>query len=399
MKNMNEIMKIKMFKEFVIEYKGETIVVNDVATRQMMNLLATLVYYHRNPINKDRLVELMWQENENPLNVMKFSVFRLRSFLKEIPVFSDLELIVTSKTGYEFNPEIPVEIDTEIVEDCWHQMNRATQTNSETINKAKSILDIYQGQFLDGNNEEWVLGIQSYFQNMYARAFEIYASNLYMNKNYKELIEVSYRGIGLDAYDEEAYYYYLSGLIEDQQYHKALTAFKDVQKLFLQEFGSPLSLKLRNLYRVIIAKDEEDEIDIDTLKEKLTTELDDEGAFYCEYELFRHIYQVELRNSKREDKSEFLIVFEIRCEGSDSEQLVAMEKLKKVIQGSLRKGDVFSRINKVQYVLLIPCKDVENAHMVIHRITSAYYRKVSKVKVKLHYHLSSLIKFEESSNL
>ncbi|MEG0423776.1 MAG: BTAD domain-containing putative transcriptional regulator [Erysipelotrichaceae bacterium] len=394
-----DIMKIQMFKEFVIEYHNERIIINDFATRQMTNLLAILIYYRRKPINKEQLIELMWQDNDNPLNVMKFSIFRLRALLKEIPVLSELDLVVTSKAGYEFNPNIKVEIDIELVEDNWHLMNTDSETNVGNVKRAKTILDIYKGQFLEGNNEEWIIHCQSYYQNMYMNAFEIYCSYLYREKKYEPLIEIAAKGIALDKFDEEAYYYYLRGLIEDQQYHKALSEFKDVQKLFLQEYGTPLSLKLRNLYGVIVAKDEEDQIDIVTLKEKLTNELDEDGAFYCEYELFRHIYQVELRNAKREAKPTFLIVFEICYEGSEKDQLQAMEKLKNVIQKTLRKGDVFSRINKVQFVLLIPCKDIENAHMVIHRITSTYYRKVSKNKIKLHYHLSSLLDYTENDEI
>ncbi|MEG0695177.1 MAG: BTAD domain-containing putative transcriptional regulator, partial [Erysipelotrichaceae bacterium] len=333
-----DIMKIQMFKEFVIEYHNERIIINDFATRQMTNLLAILIYYRRKPINKEQLIELMWQDNDNPLNVMKFSIFRLRALLKEIPVLSELDLVVTSKAGYEFNPNIKVEIDIEIVEDYWHLMNTDSETNVENVKRAKTILDIYKGQFLEGNNEEWIIHCQSYYQNMYMNAFEIYCSYLYREKKYEPLIEIAAKGIALDKFDEEAYYYYLRGLIEDQQYHKALSEFKDVQKLFLQEYGTPLSLKLRNLYGVIVAKDEEDQIDIVTLKEKLTNELDEDGAFYCEYELFRHIYQVELRNAKREAKPTFLIVFEICYEGSEKDQLQAMEKLKNVIQKTLRKG-------------------------------------------------------------
>ncbi|MEG0520620.1 MAG: winged helix-turn-helix domain-containing protein, partial [Erysipelotrichaceae bacterium] len=171
-----DIMKIQMFKEFVIEYHNERIIINDYATRQMTNLLAILIYYRRKPINKDQLIELMWQDNENPLNVMKFSIFRLRALLKEIPVLSELDLVVTSKAGYEFNPNIKVEIDIELVEDNWHLMNTDSETNVGNVKRAKTILDIYKGQFLEGNNEEWIIRCQSYYQNMYMNAFEIYCS-------------------------------------------------------------------------------------------------------------------------------------------------------------------------------------------------------------------------------
>ncbi|MEG0841264.1 MAG: BTAD domain-containing putative transcriptional regulator [Erysipelotrichaceae bacterium] len=392
----NDLMKINLFNEFVIEYKNEKIIVHEIATRQLMNLLAILIYYRRNPINKSRLIELMWQENENPLNVMKFSIFRLRTLLESIPVLADLDLIITTKNSYEFNPNIPVEIDVEIMSDCWQQMNRSEETNQEYYKSAYKILHLYHGQFLTESNEEWAVQQQNYYSNMYMNVFKHYADYLSNAGKYDELIEISHQAILLDDLNEDAYFYYINGLIQDQQYHKALTTYKEVQKLFFKEFGSPLDLKLRSLHSVIVAKDEEDQIDIESLRQKLNTELNDEGAFYCEYELFRHIYQVELRNLKRDHHQVFLIVFEIHCEGNQKQQQNAMDILKKTISTSLRKGDVFSRMNKVQYLLLIPCLDVENAHFVIHRITSAYYRKVSKMKVKLFYHLSSLLDENET---
>lgn len=393
----DEIMKITLFQEFTIEYHGTLIKISDVATRQLQDLLQIFVYYRRNPISKDKLIELMWQDNENPLNVMKFSIFRLRGLLKGIEVFKDIDLIVTTKTGYCFNPEIEVAADFEQVDDAWKIMNDEACTLQNSIKNAKCILDLYRGPLFVRNTDFWMIQAQSYYQNIYHKAFDTYCSHLLQKKDLINLIDYAQKAVDLDQFHEDAWYYYLQGLIEDHQYHRALTMYKNVQDLFYQEFGHPLSLRLKNLYNIIVAQDEEEEIDVETLKEKLNANIDEGGAFYCEYELFKHIYQVEIRNAIRDSKEQFLVVFELRSQLNDKVLLQAMEKLKAVVKSSLRKGDVYSRMNKTQLVILLPCQNIDNGYSIIQRITSNFYRKIARSKVKLHYFISPLTQFDDKS--
>ena len=50
----------------------------------------------------------------------------------------------------------------------------------------------------------------------------------------------------------------------------------------------------------------------------------------------------------------------------------AAERMKMVIQGSLRASDIFSRYSVCQYVVLIPAATYENCEAVMERITRAF---------------------------
>lgn len=178
--------------------------------------------------------------------------------------------------------------------------------------------------------------------------------------------------------------------METNRYKEALDLYKNVQDQFYQSVGQPLSLKMKSLYKIIIANDEQEEINLKTLKTQLESDIDRSGAFYCDYEFFKHIYQVELRNIKRKCREQYLVVFEISTDLDDEPLRAIMTKLTKIIQNSLRMGDVYSRINKTQIVLLLPCETIDNGYAVIQRITQQFYRKVTRKQAKLHYHIEAV---------
>ena len=105
--------------------------------------------------------------------------------------------------------------------------------------------------------------------------------------------------------------------------------------------------------------------------EQIKENLDEEkvtGAYLCGYPLFREIYRVETRRVGRRKKRSQLLLFSIevrlpenevvgkkRLQESRKERILAqaMKKMEQILVHELRVGDVVSRYNKRQYIVLL----------------------------------------------
>lgn len=383
--------KVTTFKEFIIEYEDHVIAIDKTMTRQMSSLLQTLIYYHKHGISKADLMDILWTDNANPQNAMKYSIFRLRNALNEIEFFKGLELIGTTKNGYTFAPNFQIETDFEKIEELWSKMNNS----SNVARTCKQILSLFKGPFCNTNDTPWAMRVRSYFQNIYEKTFEIYCEDLIKKKSYREIISLSQQAIGFNEFNEEAYSYSMRSHIELGEYNKARQLYQEISTHYEQEYGMMPASTAKTLNQILTTQ-EEAIIDVESLKQKLNSNMSDAvGAFYCEYEFFKYIYQVSLRNAIRERKKMFLLIFQLSSKEDEKKILQQMVKLKTIIGSQLRSGDVYSKINKLQIVILVPCETMENGYSIIQRITSMFYRKVNKDKAKLHYFISSLNDFDE----
>lgn len=391
---MENTIKITMFKDFTLEFHNQKVAFDKVATRQMTSLLQMLIY-HKNGISKEELINELWQDNANPLNALKYSIFRLRAALDEIDCFRGVELISTIKNGYKFAPNFEIISDYSLIDEHFKVLNDPNKTKKEIAKSALEIISLYKGQFYMNDSSIWGMQVRSYYQNVYEKAFIIVCEDFIESKNAKEAIPIIHQAIEIDKFFDDAYVYNLKVLIEVGKYNEAMQLYKHINSLYENEFGHAPSLKIKSMYRILSSREEE-VIDLEVLKKKLNEDMQTSSALYCDYETFKYIYHATLNNARRDYKKEFLLVFQLNSKEDDKKQLQYMSKLKTIMCTSLRSGDVLSKINKSQIIALLPCESIDNGYGVIQRITSAFYKKVNKENAKLHYFISSLNEFDEN---
>ena len=62
-----------------------------------------------------------------------------------------------------------------------------------------------------------------------------------------------------------------------------------------------------------------------------------------------------------------------------------MERLREVIAGALRRGDVFTRYSLTQYLILLPASSYENGEKVLRRVIRSFSHTYPKTPVILTY--------------
>jgi DNA-binding SARP family transcriptional activator len=384
---------IRMFGELGFSFGAKKIDLKEKLGKHLMMLLEYLIYYRHQNVTKEKLIENFWSDSLNPASALKFSVYRLRQLLDELDDLSGVGCIKTTKTGYSFNPDLPVWVDAEDAEDLWKQINDDKITRVDRQVLLKRFVEQMPQTFLVASTAQmWTLPIREYFTNVYNRCVMMLMEDLEIDKKYEEVMQLAQLALRMNPLNEEFHYYFLLGLIETKQYRKAIEYYEGINRRFYKEFNAQLSLRTKSLYNMILSREEVSQIGMGELLETLQESSEAGGAFYCEHEVFKRMYQIALRTEERSDEKSYVMLLEIKTEENEFQLQKTMERLRVIILQALRKGDIFSRMNPTQFILLLPCKNEENAHAISSRIRSTFQKHNGSASVKLNYHISPLHK-------
>ena len=108
--------QFKMFGGLSVTTDGKTIPLSSQIGKQLTALLSYLICNYKQSVSKEKIIDNFWPDSENPSNALKFAIHRLRKTLETVEGLPNVEMIVTTANGYQFNPTISVELDTEAFE-------------------------------------------------------------------------------------------------------------------------------------------------------------------------------------------------------------------------------------------------------------------------------------------
>lgn len=359
---------------------GESRIQDTVArTHQLWHLIEYLIAFRHKTISQDELIDILWAEGDidNPANALKNLVYRVRSALSSHGLPHAKDMIVYSRGGYRWNNGLPCIVDTEEFERLYKLAVAPGQTVDQQVRRYMETIDIYKGDFLPGARfENWVVPLASHYRSMYFSCVYSVLEILTVQHRYAEVEMICQKAIGVDQFEESAHRYLILSMIRQGKQSQAMTHYSQVTDLFFRELGVSPSASMRALYREIVKTIHDVEIDLGIVKEDLEESDRTEGAFYCEYEVFKNLYRLEARTAARTGQSIFIAL--VTVEDADGNVLdvklqnKVMDSLYGLIQSSLRKGDVFARFSASQYVLMLPALTYENCAMVMDRITKRF---------------------------
>ena len=184
------------------------------------------------------------------------------------------------------------------------------------------------------------------------------------------------------------HYHLIQALVNTKNQQIAKNHYESVKKMFFERFGVALSDEFNSLYKKVIRTVHQTEGNIEVIRDALSEQEHDSGAFYCEYEVFKEIYQLEVRNSARTGQTMFLALVSVTDPSgkplSQRQMSGAMSKLLLTVNESLRRGDVYTRYSPSQYLMMLQMLTFENAQMVTDRIVKRFKREYPKLAVKVN---------------
>lgn len=383
---MNKL-KIVMFGEFSISYSENTISEHSKRSKKLWLLLQYLAVHHDRAIPQSELIDILNGEDEgaNPASALKTQIHRLRDILSELKC--ELPIIVCINGAYCINPEIETEIDVEIFEKAF---KRAADTTDPT-EKLKLVLEavnIYTGDFLSKSAyESWVVSLNTYYRSIYGKAVKTAIELLTKAGKLHDIIAICSKATAINPYDEFVHYSHIKALAELGEQESAKKQYEIVTDFMMNKFGITPSKELMELYDTAIKTSKSIQPDIDVVVADLKDNMPVTGAFFCEYQIFKHLYQLEMRDAQRTGASVNVCLLTL-CDSngeipSQNPLNKAVQRLQSCISHSLRGSDVFARYSVSQFVVMLLNTNEQNGSIIMKRIEKAFRRENTNKDMEL----------------
>lgn len=384
-----------MFGSFSITINDKTINLDDILGKQLLGLFAYMAYNHGKTLSKERLISIFWPESESPENAMKNAIFRLRNELKTNQYLNKIDFIVTTSNGYSLSNNQEFYFDTDVFDNA-HNLIQANTTNDEQ--EYERLFKIYTEPFLNNSLSDWAITIRNHYNDTYLKDILNWLEKLVAQQQYAKILTICDKALLIDPFNDEFHYNYLKSLIEIKRYNDAIKYYERISKMFYQELGIPLLNKIQSLLNIISTKDDNNRTNLDELISKVEEPQKQNGAYYCDYAVFKGLYQLEKRACLRDSTTKYIILIEVNSIDTEYTLLYTNRLIETVKQVS-RKNDVYSQISKTQVALLLSMKKLDDGYIIIDRLLKEFYRKVPSNKVRVNYYLTDILKNDESEHL
>lgn len=396
-KNCSEL-TVRMFGKFQTENEKGILNKENMRSEMLTRLLAYMISHREKDMTAQELIDVLWPEDQsdNPSGALKNLMYRLRKLMNNTWGESG-KYIVTGRGAYQLNPEFVFHVDIEEFEECCRQVFNSEDPAVQQEN-GKRAVELYQGMFLSElSSEYWVVSIATYYHSIYLTMVKRLAALLEKEKKFTDVEEICGKAIQIEPLDEEIHCFLLRAMIADNKQQLAASHYKETVKLLYDSLGVRPSGEMENIYEELQKIQHDHESNIDIIQEDLREEKAS-GAFFCEYGVFRKIYALESRSSRRLGISVHLALislyldFQIQKEGQDYTDLIGegMSVLEETLMKRLRSSDIVCRYSVNQFLVMLPACRYEDAKMVVNRLKDSFYRSGKTNKLLLQYSIDEL---------
>lgn len=389
---------VKMFGKFQVENEKGILNKENMRSEMLTRLLAYMISRREKDMTAQELIDVLWpdDQSDNPAGALKNLMYRLRKLMSR--TWGDGgKYIVTGRGAYQLNPEFVFHIDIEEFEECCRQVFNSEDPAVQQEN-GKRAVELYQGMFLSElSSEYWVVSIATYYHSIYLTMVKKLAALLEKEKKFTDVEEICGKAIQIEPLDEEIHCFLLRAMIADNKQQLAASHYKETVKLLYDSLGVRPSGEMESIYEELQKIQHDHESNIDIIQEDLREEKAS-GAFFCVYGVFRKIYALESRSSRRLGISVHLALvslyldFQIQKDDQDYTDLigVGMSVLEETLMKKLRSSDIVCRYSVNQFLVMLPACQYEDAKMVVNRLKDSFYRSGKTGRLLLQYSIDEL---------
>ena len=378
------MLKVNMLGGFSIWSNEQLLMQQGGRLNKPLELFVLLTLHHHTKLTNEMLMEMLWGDEtvENPAGALKNAVYSLRKLLQ--PLCSEVQLITTRGKCYCWNPDVPLELDVEQFRKHYQKIKNDGLKQQVPLAECRQTLALYQGDLLSAlSDRHWVIPLAGTLKRQYLDLVEITSSALLGHRTQadaEEAMTLCQQAIAQEPLAEALYFKYFQAMQQLGMKSAVLSYYPVVENLFLDELGETLPPSLQSIYQWAAEQPNRELEDIDQVQKELEEGLQQEnalqGAYFCPYEVFRHMYHVLIRSSVRSEACVLLFLATLLpLRGKklpEGEFARSMLDLKMQIGQVLRKGDVYCRYSHNQYLLVLAVRHTEDADVVVRRLCTRY---------------------------
>ena len=387
--------KMQLFGSFLLTSDTAVLGEEKIHSNKLTRLLAYLLIHRDSMLTHRQLIEVFWEDNtRNPEGALKNLMYRIRNELK---VLGEEKFICTLPGAYRWNPEIEVETDYERLEKLAMEL-RLTEDIRKKERVCREIISCYRGNVsVKIADESWILPKVTWYQSVYMDAVKKLCIILEKEEKWNEIEMLCNQALNEDSLDEDIHCYLIRSLHGQRKYDLALAQYEKANRLFYENMGIRDPEKLKGVFQKMMSETGEGITDIGSLLDEAKEQGDPEGVFFCDYQIFRQIYRMEMRRIDRLGIAEYIILLTLRrnsriWRGStvDHGLIEGMDILENAICESLRIGDVAARYSPTQVIVLLPACTYESGVKVAERIRNNFKNNIGNRRLELIYELAEL---------
>lgn len=392
------ILKVTTFGEFSISVSDSqaeaSCIISDNSSRskKLPALLQYLILQRNRAVPVNELYTALRQNGEVgdfSANALKILIHRARLELNKLDCYTGKELILNRQGAYQWNPDIPIEVDCETFDTLFVDSRKVF--GDEQLDIMLKAIALYAGFFLPKSvSYYWAAPLYEHYHLRFTRL--VLESSAMLDKHEEDfrLLELLNRVLKISPFIETLHIHYIRALTRTGQHDKALRHYTITAEKFYMQYGKAPSEQLLSLYKSINGDMRGYESDVNAVFRDMLKPVNPNGAFSCDLSVFREICQLKLRESIRSGiVSQIALITVSNAEGEHPGDKV-MAQLPEAIGSSLRVSDVFSQYSSRQYLVLMPAAGFENSKSIIERIERRFKTLMPRSGAVIQYSLMQL---------
>lgn len=365
---------------------------NSNRSKKLWALMQYLILHRDRAVPVSELFDALWQNSESSeasVNALKILVHRARLELNRLDVYSGKELILNRQGAYQWNNDIPMELDCDIFDRLYTESR--DMSDNDRLDTILEAIKLYYGRFLPRSAAYlWVTPLYEHYHLRFTELCFEAASTLFAQKRDAELIELLSAAIEHAPFVESLHLHYIRALSRSGAHEQALEHYRSTAKKFYMQYGKAPSEQMLSLYKTINGTIRGFESDVNTVFQDLMSPFDLQGAFFCNLSVFCEICQLKVRESILNGSvSQLALITVSDAEGKHPGEK-AISKLPDAVSQSLRVSDVFTQYSSRQFIVLIPAADFAYSSRIIERIERNFKAMLPRCGVELECSLMQL---------
>ena len=391
---MGDTVRITMMGDFLI-YINEQRVENPVSkSRKGTALMEYLVLHRGQPVPNQQLLQTLWPEHSvsNPENALKTLVSRMRTLLNQM---SDGlgACIVSDRGAYHWQSLPDMKIDALELMDLYDAVVAERDVNIQR-KIYQQILELYQGDLYQTGDLDGDAGFAQQLHGQYLQAMYGYIELLRKAEEYNEICSVCRASLEVDSFDDRLHIELMKAMISMNRTSDALVQYKHATNLTYRYLGAPPSPEMAAFYQEMNRSRQSLQESLDAIRRELHASSMERGAFVCDYEMFKAIYNLEMRNLERLGTTMFLGIIMVGDTEEANQDSIRQDNilngLLEILRDNLRKGDIITHFSPSVIALLLPTVNYKTGTMVLERIRKLFYQRYPNSDISFNYRLGML---------